>query len=228
MRHENRQFDTRELQLSATRTRPSVVGQTDIGNAEITHTIFGRAKVRIIRKQDKIRRAWLLAALAVTVTAAAAWFGWLAWQQSELLQNSMSPASLPSVSIKPNTLPLSANNQPVAGQESLPQQPLGLKSSRQIAEKPITAQSLTTSKQQTAPLATNNNATKNQTDMQQSPKLPATNPLLAPAAATPSTKPATKKPASVSPPAAPLIKEDTLIPLPAGDNQPIDTGNVQP
>src|SRR5665647_2446870 len=81
MGHEVSQFDILDCQLLATNSQPRVSLMSDIGEAKITHTIFGRAKVRVIREQDRKRRAWMLTVLVVTAIAAAAWQGWIIFQQ---------------------------------------------------------------------------------------------------------------------------------------------------
>ncbi|BCK88223.1 hypothetical protein MIZ01_2024 [Sideroxyarcus emersonii] len=82
MSHENSQLDISDRQLLPPAS-PSV--WTEIGEAEITHNIFGRAKVRIIRKHDNVRRAlWLVVIVAV---AAIAWQGWLAFRPVDALQS---------------------------------------------------------------------------------------------------------------------------------------------
>ena len=57
MWHEISQYDIPDRQLLAAKAQSSVGRRKDIGEAVITHTIFGKARVRIIREQDKIRRA---------------------------------------------------------------------------------------------------------------------------------------------------------------------------
>lgn len=76
MGHEISQYDIPDRQLLATKAQSRAGMGEDIGEAKIIHTIFGRAKVRVIREQDKKRRAWLLATLVVMALAAAAWEGW--------------------------------------------------------------------------------------------------------------------------------------------------------
>lgn len=91
MSHENSPLDISDRQLLPPAS-PSV--WTEIGEAEITHNIFGRAKVRIIRKHDNARRAlWLVAIVAV---AAIAWQGWLAFRP---VDSSQSADSLPHASM---------------------------------------------------------------------------------------------------------------------------------
>jgi hypothetical protein len=61
-------------------TPPKVSDWTEIGTAEITHTIFGRAKVRIIRKHGKVNSSLLLMTLAAI--AVVAWLGWFVFQRT--------------------------------------------------------------------------------------------------------------------------------------------------
>jgi hypothetical protein len=88
MVHENSQFEMPGIQLRESKTQPRVSLSREIGEAQITHTIFGKAKVRIIRKNDKLHRvSWLTAAVVVTAIAGAVWQGWLSSQQNEPARN---------------------------------------------------------------------------------------------------------------------------------------------
>ena len=103
MKQENIQLDIPDRQLLSPNAPQSV--WTEIGEAQVTHTIFGRAKVRIIRKNDNIRSAlWLLLAAALAV---AAWQGWVAFQPGEPQQNSdsISPANEKEPGNKPAAQP---------------------------------------------------------------------------------------------------------------------------
>ena len=73
MGYEISQFDILNRQLLTGKPHPGAVVVSDIGEAKVGRTIFGRAKVRVIRGQDRKRRAWLLTMLLVVVAAAAAW-----------------------------------------------------------------------------------------------------------------------------------------------------------
>lgn len=243
MGHEISQFDIPDRQLLATNTQPRMGMMEDIGVAKITQTIFGRAKVRIIRKRDKERRTWLLSALAVTVVAAAAWQGWVASQQSEPRAPRLSatvrvtvpafqpefissPVTPPSMRSKPAAPTQTEINNPVASQNSVAQPLPVLKA---MATKPAIAQPLITSKLPTAPLATSNNSLKNQTGMPQPPKSPANIQPVAPTVTAPlTTQPAASSPVVVAPLAEPLIVKDNLALSPAGDIQPPDPVNTQP
>ena len=169
---------------------------TEIGKAEVTQSIFGKAKVRIIRQHDKARRAWLLTALvvlALMVTAAAA----VIWQEQNAPQASKTvrstepapqlnarpeasaPASqvvaIPATGIllmekdKPGT-PTAIDN-PAASR--VPQQSPTVNTAEQTVAKPVAPRHVIASKPKTATRATNNNAAKNQTGMQQLPSLSA-------------------------------------------------------
>jgi hypothetical protein len=86
MTHDVNQLDIPDRELLAGSARPNV--WTEIGEAKITHTIFGRAKVRIIRKHDNTRRVmWLAGITAIVIAAAVVWQGLLAPQQTEPAQS---------------------------------------------------------------------------------------------------------------------------------------------
>lgn len=82
MSEQSSQPDLQDRQLIPARSRVSL--SREMGDAVITHNIFGKAKVRIIRKNDKLHRAmWLMALVGVGIVAAAAWQGWVASQPGE-------------------------------------------------------------------------------------------------------------------------------------------------
>lgn len=227
--HEISQFDIPDRQLLAGKAQPRSDMRMDIGEAKITRTIFGRAKVRVIREQDKKRRAWLLTVLALMAIVAAAWQGWIAFQQ---MQSAAPPLSLSErikvspPAFQPESIPApppsARDNQRTPTQividsmttrrEPAPKTPLGLKASGQMAGKPVTGEPLTalTAKPQTAPLATNNSSSKNQADLQPPPKPSASTQIAAPAAAAPPvTQSPANKAAAVAPLAEPLAREIT-------------------
>lgn len=80
MSHEIGQLDISDRQLM-TKTKSKASDWTEIGEATITHSIFGKAEVHIVRKYDALRRAlsWMLLFLLL---AAAAWLGWVRFQQN--------------------------------------------------------------------------------------------------------------------------------------------------
>lgn len=94
MGHEINQLDISGIQLRESKTQPKVSLSREIGEAKIVHTIFGRAKVRIIRKHDKFHRAlWQTAAFVVAVAAALFWQDWYAGQQTDSMQSGESAMS---------------------------------------------------------------------------------------------------------------------------------------
>ena len=246
MGREISQFDIPDHPLLTTKARPRMDMWTDIGEAKITRTIFGRAKVRVVLERDKKRLSRLLATLAGTVLVVAVWQGWIAWQQirdaptplNETVRVS-APTFLPAYA-PPLTTPRAERGNPktmlqieidslVTGKKLAPPQTIGLKSSQQIAAKPVTVQPLIAGKPKEASLATNNNASKIQRNKQQPLKMsPSTQPT-SPAVATPTdTHAAVNQPASITPLAEPLIRESIPVQSPAGDNQPAETNSVQP
>lgn len=259
------QLDIPDRQLMAP-AQPSV--WTEIGEAEITHTIFGKAKVRIIRKQDQARRrARLLTVLAVAAMAIAGALVWNASQQSEPLQSAaplppasakvqesapaiqtenIAPAPPPSVTNESVAPPQIAINKPATSQKSVAQQSPDLKGDEQkaakqvtihqkpiaVQPKPATPQPLAASQPQTASLAADNKASKNQTDTQPAgkpspPKQPVAPAVAAPAVTQPAAQSAAGSPADIAPLASPIVKEDTTTQSPAGDKQPADPVNAQ-
>jgi hypothetical protein len=236
MGHEISQFDILDRQLLATNSQPRVSIMSDIGEAKITRTIFGRAKVSVIREQDRKRRAWLLTALVVTVIAVAAWQGWIIFQRmryiapaiplSERIQVS-DPVFRPAY-IAPDPHPSKQKSVSLIQTEingllsgPLPRHPPGWKPTA----KPVTAEPLVANKPQTTSFATTNNASMNQTDRQQALKHSA---AIQPVAATVATTPqhAADIPAAVVPLAGPLAKRVASTPSPARNGQPQDTVSV--
>ena len=206
MSHEISQLDIsdRQLQTSTSQSKASV--WTDIGEAEVTHTIFGRARVRIIHKQDKARRTLVLTATAVMVLAALVWQGWIASQTSEP-QQSTDPAAVLNSS-EPESAPSPGESkQPAISQQSVPPQP-AMDVAVPMSAKPVIARPLIASKPQTPPPVATDNASNIQTGMQ--------SPIRSPAASQPAA-PAAVKPAATQ--SAPLAKEVTPAPSPASDNQ---------
>lgn len=79
MSEQSSQPDLQDRQLIPARSRVSL--SREIGDAVITHNIFGKAKVRIIRKNDKLHRTmWLLAVIGTGIVAAVVWQGWVSSQ----------------------------------------------------------------------------------------------------------------------------------------------------
>lgn len=97
MGNETGQLDIPGIQLRESRTQPKVSHSREIGEAEIIHTIFGKAKVRINRKHDKLRHALLLTAtFGVAATSTFVVQSWYVAQQQESsrLATPMAPVSV--------------------------------------------------------------------------------------------------------------------------------------
>ena len=179
MGNEISQFDIPDRQLPAGSAQAG--SWSDIGEAKITRTIFGRTKVRVIRKQDKILRAWLLGALAMTVIAVAAWQGWVALQHSKMFavlpplseRISVSPPVYQPETTAPAAVRSSGKGRPesviqteidslLSNPNARPPRPTSSNAAPMTA-KPVTAQPLIAGKPQAAPLATNTGASTKQT-----------------------------------------------------------------
>lgn len=116
MTQENEQPDIPDRQLLRTNAGPRVTYSREIGEATITHTIFGKAKVRIVRRYDSVRRVLWLGAMAGA--AAVAWQVWRMAQPVEVMPsadsvssaNDRTPASVPApqpeVATPPAVMPL--------------------------------------------------------------------------------------------------------------------------
>lgn len=245
MGYEISQFDIPDRKLPATNVQSKAGKRKDLGEAKITHTIFGKPKVRIIRDQDKSQRAWLLRALAMTVLAAASWEWWVASQQTEPLEPpplketirvsapAFQPeyippaATAPSVRNRPAMPPQTIVNTPAPVQKSVPQP---LKPAVQTPAKPVAASPpITSTLQPASPAATN--TSKSQVGLQPPPKLSApiqpTVPV-APRITLPVAHPAASSPVAVAPYAVPPVEEDTSTLSPAVDKLLPDPVKEQP
>lgn len=115
MQQDNTQFLIPDNYVSVDSTHTEVESRTEIGNAKVVLTLFGNAKVRVTRKQDSIRRTWLLITLAVTIILATAWLVWgplqfFAQSQTESLAG-------PAVTILPTTSPAAEASDPAINVE---------------------------------------------------------------------------------------------------------------
>ncbi len=244
MGHEISQFDITERQLLAGSAQAGM--RSDIGEAKITRTIFGKVKIRVIREKDKIIRAWLLAALAIVAIAVAAWQGWIALQQSKLLaiipplserisvsppvfqpENISSAAARASGKSKPESLIQTEIDSLVASPNILPQRPPAMNAPVPKTAATVTAQPSMASNP--LPVPTNSNTSKNQPNIQLRHSLPAPVQPATPAVATPpATQPAANKPAPVVSPGEPLTKKATATISSAGNNPTPDQASVEP
>jgi hypothetical protein len=247
MSHEISQLDIADRQLLP---KQKVNIWTEIGEAEITYTIFGKAKVRIIHEHDKLRRNILLSTLGIALLSAIFWQGWVAFQQREAEQYAESllphgpsievlePAPLPGYALQSPTLqPVKSNprtplqtsfSNPMNNQISSKPTQVGLKPADKTTIKPATQQPLIAINPQSASAATNTLSTNIQVE-----NPPLRKPLPARIGAISSVANAKVVPSAasgiavVSQPVAPLVKENTLMPTPTADKPLAVPSNVQ-
>ncbi len=167
MGYEISQFDILNRQLQTGKSHSDAVVVSDIGEAKVRRTIFGRAKVKVIRGQDRKRRAWLLTMLLAIVAAAAAWEGWLMFKR---VQHEAAPVPLseriwvsPPVfrpaRIAPDQHPSQRDTESLIQAEirsllsgPLPRHPpAGMQAIGKAAEKPVAPEPLTKNKLLAAP-----------------------------------------------------------------------------
>jgi hypothetical protein len=226
MVHEISQFDIPDRQLLASNKQTGLDMLTDIGEAKITRTIFGRAKVRVVRERDKKRRALLLSVLAVMALSAAAWQGWVALQRSELLVAQLPLSERIKVSapvFNPEDAIPSDNASSSKRKQRTPMQTLFDSMATHRPPEP----------QQAIDKAPGQNAAKPAAaPVHPAATADATHPAaksVAPAvAASPDTQPKAEKAAADAPPADSIIRGDTLPLSPQGGTQPAGTSGSQP
>ena len=175
MMHEISQLDIPDHQLQAVNAPPRVSISREIGEARIIHTMFGKAKVRIIRQTDGRRRVLLLLALAaIAALAAAAWWAWLATQPTEPVPGAGSqplasekvpgaqsplpaiiapPAAAPAAEDKPVTPPASEIAKPAIIQKSALQPAQNVQAATPMPAQPVAPKPSPASRQQTPPPA---------------------------------------------------------------------------
>lgn len=238
MSHENGQFDISGIQLREPKAQPRLSLSREIGEAQIIHTLFGKAKVRIIRKHDKIRRAWWLTGMiGLAVVSAAVWQVWFAAQYTEPLQ-SATPLPPVNAEVQPvapvsENIPLASTGSeprmsappvesatPSVPQKIEPQQDIEMKGAEKAVAKPVKVQPPVADKPQTMPLATDDAALKKQTVMQ--PPAKRSPPKQSIPVTTPPAAPASSPEAVVS-----LDKEDAPVQSPASGKPLPDPVNAQ-
>lgn len=228
MLHEISQLDIPDRQLIKAGDQQRVSFSKEIGEATITHTIFGKAKVRIVRKYDHLRRALLL--FAAAVLAVVAWRIWLASQpesqqsadslptESEMAPDSLPaakpgiatpPAAVSATESKPIASPANVIAKPVIIQKSAPQPVAGMKGP--APAKPVPPKPLPVVRPGPAPAVTKppvvNQMSKPLPTRQEPPK-PAVAPVVVPPRViSPPAQTATSAPAAVVPLAAPARVE---------------------
>lgn len=217
MAYEISQFDLADRQLLTGSAKPATRTCTEIGNAQVTQSIFGKARIRIICAHDRIRRVRMLSALLAITIALAIWqlteygeklFGTPATESVNATVQVGAPAFMPEY-IPPPTTPQRQDNsrsptpaeiyQLTTQRLPPPQQPLV---QNPATANPATAQPAGTATPQTVPLSSplasplGSVAPKVPTATAPAPK-PA---LVQPAAPVATTAAQAGKPAPVAPP----------------------------
>ena len=204
------QFYIPDRQLQASTSPPNVNVWTDIGEAKIQQTIFGKAKIQIIRKQDKKRRAWLWTILVVTASVAASWQGWEIYQ---LRLNAAPPPSL-SQGIKMSPPVFQSVNSPLVAAPSAPPNKLLLPSLLAPNSLPASLAKDSSLDKNISPTK-NTSPAKNQVYMPQPPKLAVPTQVETPTIPSlTAVNSESKNPKIVTPLAEPLIKRDPPNPQP--------------
>lgn len=190
MVQETGQLDMPDRQLKDSSSQSGASEWTEIGQVEVVHTIFGKARVRIIRKHDKVRG--VIYFLAIGAIAAFAWAGWVLFERSEARQietylpqyNSKTDLGAPdskaeNTELSPASLPVKSNakveiNKPFAGQQNNAEQAQDGNNTDPVNSKPTSHHPISTITPQSAPLATTADLSRNQSDKillpQQTPK----------------------------------------------------------
>ena len=247
MSYEIGQLDIPDRELLPARARPRVSMSMEIGEAVVTHTIFGRAKVRIIRKHYSVLRTFWLTVIAVLAAAvAAAWLEWIASQQAGTLQGAdaappMSASVQDAPLVQPENIPVPAAALPTTNEPAAPA-PAGIGSpaiSQQVA--PQAAQSLDAAAPIPAKPArrpkpsaasalpdANDTAPMNQAGRPRLPRQSFAKPAAPAATVPPAAQPPQDTTESVAPLTAPVVQEDTSTPSSGGDGQAAGPAEAQP
>jgi hypothetical protein len=222
MAYEISQFDLADRQLLTGSARPATRMCTEIGNAQVTQSIFGTARVRIICAHDRIRRVRMLSALlAITIAIAI-------WQLTEYGEQLFAPPPAESVNATVQVSP------PAFMPEYIPPSAASQRQNNLRNPTPAEIYQLTTRRPAPPP------PIQNPANAATNPAVPLASPLASPlgsdttapapktaapaATTTPVAQPVAGKPAPVAPPSG---KEAAAKP-PAAPIQPAVPGNTQP
>lgn len=208
MKYEIGQIDIPDRQLLATGA-PRVSLSKEIGEAQVVHNIFGKARVRIIRKNDDNHRNMWMALLALLLVVVA-WLAWVAAQQEQ---------DLPPVESIP------AMDESAAASDALPALPLA--SAEPVAPRQQMTPAVVTIKPQSAPVASVRPPLPQTLNTQVSTVPVSTKPVTPAATPVRSMPPVVASSPSVAPPlAATTLTSDTTARNATADKlpeQPIDT-----
>jgi len=223
MGHEISQFDILDRQLLTINPQPRANKWSDLGEAKISRTILGGAKVRVIREQDRKRRAWLLAALVAIAITVAAWQGWITYQKEEVVVPPLPLSERIQVSqpvfapetIAPDPHPSRRKSVSLIQTEingllsgPLPKRPPSVvQATKPVVASPAVSEQAKSGKPAALPLARIQNTAKPEIGMQPPARLSATQPAAKTISATP--QPARAIPASVAPLDGAPIKDDS-------------------
>lgn len=216
MAYEISQFDLADRQLLTGSARPATRTCTEIGNAQVTQSIFGKARIRIICAHDRIRRVRMLSALlAITIALAI-------WQLTEYGEKLFGTPATESVNA---TVQVGA---PAFMPEYIPPSAASQKQSNLRNPTPAEIYQLTTSRPAPPPVQNPANAATNPATAQPAgtppPRtVPLASPLgsaapKSPVATAPAPKPAVAQPAATTTPAAhPVASKPAPVAPPPGN-----------
>ena len=230
MSYESGKLDAIDRQLMDAGAPPKVSEWTEIGEAEITYTISGKAQVRIKRKYDQLRRMVFL--LLMLAFVALAWQGWKVYDRTEQQTLAHDGEPIKSTGVDSEQTASSAENNAGLKPEQAKinkkseQQHQDLEDTKQAAMKPFVRQPVGMIRPQSAPAATNSSALLNPADTQfQNPLSPKT--TLPPTTTPPQSTLASASSAATATTVAPPIKQ-VEPPSTNGEIQPMDQRGAKP
>jgi len=87
---------------------------TEIGEAEVAHTLFGKARVRIRRRQDDTRMAWRWTVFCIMLISGAVWLVWTLAPLPVMRKTSTSAAEKVTPSAAVQSEPVQGDDKPPA------------------------------------------------------------------------------------------------------------------
>lgn len=219
MAYEISQFDLVDRQLLTGSARPATRTCTEIGNAQVTQSIFGKARIRIICAHDRIRRVRMLSALlAITIALAI-------WQLTEYGEKLFGTPASESVNATVQVRP------PAFMPEYIPPSATSQRQNEQRNPTPAEIYRLTTSRPAPPPSQKNpaNAAANPAAALPAGTAIPQTVPLTSPLGTSATKVPVVAAPAPKPAPVAPLPDHDTAATKPlATPTQPAIPAGTQP
>lgn len=245
MQNETSQYDIATHQLLTPKESRRLERHTEIGEVRVVHTIFGKAKVRAVRKYHNPDLLWSAAIIVVAAFAVAA-FLWKGTppspepaQQPEavvappvMAQPEVSPAPQPASAMNAETLQPAQNASKTAAEHQAMAPAMdtatvqaGAQSAADEPPKKVHARKKLEASKQESPVATSD---------EQKPPASAAQAAMLPSAARHSEQPAAAKPVQAAPqdplaqPAEPLVKGNAKVAPPPGDDHPAAQATTQP